>query len=59
MLTGNAHVRIHAITAGPDHRASAGNPDVIKPEESTGSFAKDMFLVMEPYSVMLIDITFK
>jgi hypothetical protein len=58
-LTGNTDVTIYSLTAGLDDKASAGNPVIIKPKESTGSFAKDMSFDMEPYSVMVVDITFK
>jgi alpha-N-arabinofuranosidase len=59
MLTGNAEVKIYTLKAGLLERASIENPGVFKVIESTAPFAKDMAFEVEPYSVVVIDITMK
>jgi alpha-N-arabinofuranosidase len=57
-LKDSADVKIYTITAWPDDQASIKNPDAIKPVESIGQFSKDMTFVLDPYSVVVVDITF-
>lgn len=58
-LTDSADVKIYTLKAGLTDQASIKNPDVIKPKESIGHFSKDMTFVVDPYSVIVIDITMK
>ncbi len=44
---------------GIDDRAFIQTPDIIKPMNKTGVFSKNMTFVMDPYSVVLIEISFK
>ncbi|NSW94001.1 MAG: carbohydrate binding domain-containing protein [Bacteroidales bacterium] len=57
-ISENAEVKITTITAGIDDHASLQNPDAIKPEVKAGRFSRYMEFVMNPYSVILVEISF-
>ena len=52
-------VNIYTIAAGLNDQASIKNPDIIKQKESHASFSRDMTFVLEPYSVVVIEIILK
>jgi alpha-N-arabinofuranosidase len=58
-VTDNADVKTYSLTAGLTDKASIENPDVFKVKEGTVPFSKDMAFVIEPYSVVVFDITMK
>jgi alpha-N-arabinofuranosidase len=58
-VTDNGEVKVYTIKAGLLDEASVENPDVIKVQESTVAFAKDMAFVIEPYSVVVYEIKFR
>ena len=58
-LTDSASVKIYTLSAGLLDKASIEIPDVFKVKESTLPFSKDMQFVIEPYSVIVVDITLK
>lgn len=55
-VTGSADVKILTLKAGLSEKASIENPEIIKTEESSIQFSKDMSFKMDPYSVVVIDI---
>ena len=55
-VTGSADVKILTLKGGLSDKASIENPDIIKTEESSIQFSKDMSFKMDPYSVVVIDI---
>ena len=55
----NAVVKIYTIKAGLDDRASIKEPGTITPVENSIVFSRNMTFVLDPYSVVVIDITFK
>ena len=59
LIKDNTVVKIYTIKAGLDDRASIKEPGTITPVESSIVFSKDMTFVLDPYSVVVIDITFK
>jgi alpha-N-arabinofuranosidase len=50
-------VKTYTLRAGLDDAPSLEHPDAIKPVEKIVSFAKDMSFKMEPYSVLMIEVT--
>ncbi|MGB8489560.1 MAG: hypothetical protein WCE64_00735, partial [Bacteroidales bacterium] len=58
-VTDNAGVSIITLKAGLSDKASIGAPDLIKPEERSIPFSRDMSFEIEPYSVIVIDIKMK
>lgn len=55
-VTSSADVKILTLKAGLSDKASIEHPDIIKTEESSIQFSKDMSFKMDPYSVVVIDI---
>ncbi len=58
-ITENADVKVYSLTAGLLEKASIENPGIFKIKESSAAFSKDMSFVIDPYSVVVIDITMK
>ncbi|MBS1232080.1 MAG: Alpha-N-arabinofuranosidase, partial [Bacteroidetes bacterium] len=58
-ITGNADVKLYSLKAGLSDKASIGNPGTIEPKESDMPFSRDMSFVIEPYSVIVVEITMK
>ncbi|MBO9681574.1 MAG: carbohydrate binding domain-containing protein [Flavisolibacter sp.] len=58
-IADGATVKTYTMRAGLDDAPSMEHPDAIKPVEGTVSFAKDMSFKMEPYSVLVIEVTAK
>jgi alpha-L-arabinofuranosidase len=58
-LSENADVKVYALTAKLLDKASIEDPGIFKIKESTTTFSKDMAFVIDPYSVVVIDITLK
>jgi alpha-L-arabinofuranosidase len=58
-VAGNASVKTYTVRAGLNDSASLQHPDIIKAVEGTTSFAKDMSFKMEPYSVLVVEVTSK
>ena len=58
-VSNNADVRIFTLKAGLSDKASIGNPDVIRTNEKSIPFSRDISLEIEPYSVIVIDILMK
>jgi len=52
-----ARVNIYTLKAGLLEFPSLENPDLIKTVETTGSYSRDMSFEMDPYSVVVIEIT--
>jgi alpha-N-arabinofuranosidase len=57
--TGNAEVKVFTLRAGLTDKASIENPDIFKLVENSVPFSKDMAFDIEPYSVVVIEITLK
>lgn len=55
----NASVKTYTLRAALNDEPSMQQPDAIKPAEGTVSFAKDMSFVMEPYSVLVVEVVSK
>lgn len=55
----NASVKTYTLRAALNDEPSMQHPDAIKPAEGTVSFAKDMSFVMEPYSVLVVEVVSK
>jgi len=55
----NASVKTYTLRAALNDEPSMQYPDAIKPAEGTVSFAKDMSFVMEPYSVLVVEVVSK
>ncbi len=58
-VTADADVKLYTLTAGLTDKASIENPDIFKVKESSVPFTKDMAFVIDPYSVIVVDITLK
>jgi alpha-L-arabinofuranosidase len=52
----NADVKVYTLTAGLLDKASTDNPGIFKIKESSVAFSKDMSFVIDPYSVVVIEI---
>lgn len=50
-------VKVYTITAGLTDACSLEEPDKIKPVESTLEYSKDLTIKLEPYTVVLAEIT--
>jgi alpha-L-arabinofuranosidase len=55
----NADVTIYSLNAGLTDAPSLENPDKIKPEVKTIPYLRDLTVVLEPYAVVVIEITSK
>lgn len=58
-VTGNADVKVFTLKAGLTDKASLEDPEKIKTAESTMPFSKDMAFEIEPWSVVVYEITMK
>ena len=58
-LSSNAEIKIYTLSSGLLDKASIENPDIFKIKESSATYSKDMAFILEPYSVVVIDITMK
>ncbi|HLN20368.1 MAG TPA: carbohydrate binding domain-containing protein [Bacteroidales bacterium] len=58
-ITANADVKIYSVRSEPTGKASLKDPGFYRIEEKTVPFAKDLDYVMDPYSVLLVEITFR
>lgn len=52
-------VKTYTLRAALDDQPSMEKPDAIKPIEGTVSFSKDMSFKMEPYSVLVVEVSAK
>ncbi|MBN2861964.1 MAG: hypothetical protein JXN62_02305, partial [Bacteroidales bacterium] len=58
-VTDNADVKVYTLQAGLYDKASIENPDNIRVKENSVTFSRNMEFVVEPYTVLVIDITMK
>jgi len=58
-VTNNAEIKIFTLRSGLTDKASIEDPDIFKIKESTAIYSKDMAFILEPYSVVVIEITMK
>jgi len=58
-VTGNADVKVFTLKAGLTDKASLEDPEKIKTAESTMPFSKDMAFEIEPWSVVVYEMTMK
>ena len=58
-MPANAIVKTFTLQAALDDAPSMGKPDAIKPVEATMAFEKDMNFKMEPYSVLVVEVSAK
>jgi alpha-L-arabinofuranosidase len=58
-VSDNADVKIFTLSASLTDKASIEKPDVVKLNETTQAFSKDMSFVIGPYNVVVIEITMK
>ena len=50
-------VKVYTITAGLNDECSLEEPDKIKPIESTMEYSRDLTITLEPYTVVLVEVT--
>jgi alpha-L-arabinofuranosidase len=58
-IPANATLKIYSVSAGPTDAPSMEQPDKIKPVERSMAYARDLTIAMEPYNVMVAEITAK
>jgi alpha-L-arabinofuranosidase len=56
-ISAGASVKTYTLRAGLNDAPSMEHPDAIKPVEGTALLAKDMSFKMEPYSVLVVEVT--
>ena len=56
-ILANATVKIFTLRAALNDAASMEHPDAIRPIEGTVPFEKDMSFKIEPYSVLVVEVT--
>ncbi|MEJ2079338.1 MAG: alpha-L-arabinofuranosidase C-terminal domain-containing protein [Acidobacteriota bacterium] len=56
-VPGNAEVRVYSVEAGLNDACSIENPDRIAPRESSMEYSKDLTINLDPYEVVVVEIT--
>ncbi len=53
----NAEVKVYSVSAGLDDACSIENPGRIAPHESSMAYSKDLTIDLDPYEVVVVEIT--